>query len=138
MSSWLSKHTGKIPPSRRPVVGGHSKKWGVLLQQRQHVPKVPERTETATDMATFGITIDGIKLERDTAESFRNEGVWCYEAITPGLARRQSAGARFEWLGTDCNNAYVQSTGAYHYRGPLSANIVETSTTLGISVGRWR
>ena len=51
--------------------------------QSWHVPKVPERTDTATDMETFGITLDGIKLERDTAESFRNEGVWCYEAINP-------------------------------------------------------
>ena len=85
--------------------------------QTWRVPKVPERTDTATDMATFGITLDGIKLERDTAESFRNEGVWRYEAITPGIARRQSAGARFEWLGTDCNNAHVQPTGAYHYHG---------------------
>ena len=85
--------------------------------QTWRVPDVPERTDTATDMATFGITLDGIKLERDTAESFRNEGVWRYEAITPGLARRQSAGARFEWLGTDCNNAHVQPTGAYHYHG---------------------
>ena len=51
--------------------------------QTLHVPKVPERTDTATDIATFGITLDGIKLERDTAESFRNEGVWRYEAITP-------------------------------------------------------
>ena len=48
-----------------------------------HIPKAPERTNTATEMAMFGITLDGIKLERDTAESFRNEGVWRYEAITP-------------------------------------------------------
>ena len=51
--------------------------------QTWHVPKVPERTDTATEIATFGITLDGIKLERDTAESFRNEGAWRYEAITP-------------------------------------------------------
>ena len=51
--------------------------------QTWHMPKVPERTDTATEIATFGIPLDGIKLERDTAESFRNEGVWRYEAITP-------------------------------------------------------
>ncbi|MCY4543670.1 MAG: hypothetical protein OXD39_00415, partial [Gemmatimonadetes bacterium] len=54
--------------------------------QTWNVPKVPERTDTVTEMATFGVTLEGIKLERDTAESFRNEGVWRYEAITPGLA----------------------------------------------------
>ena len=51
--------------------------------QTWHIPKAPERTNTATEMAMFGITLDGIKLERDTAESFRNEGVWRYKAITP-------------------------------------------------------
>ena len=30
---------------------------------------------------------------------------------------RQTDGARFTWLGTDCNNAHVQPTGAYHYHG---------------------
>ena len=85
--------------------------------QTWNVPKVPEQTDSATEMATFGITLDGIKLERDTAESFQNEGVWRYEAITPGLAQRQTDGARFQWLGTDCNNAHVQPTGVYHYHG---------------------
>ena len=85
--------------------------------QTWNVPNVPERTGTVTEMATFGVTLDGIKLERDTAESFRNEGEWRYEAITAGLARRQTDGARFTWLGTDCNNAHVQPTGAYHYHG---------------------
>lgn len=85
--------------------------------QTWNVPNVPERTGTLTEMATFGVTLDGIKLERDTAESFRNEGEWRYEAITAGLARRQTDGARFTWLGTDCNNAHVQPTGAYHYHG---------------------
>lgn len=62
--------------------------------QTWNVPNVPERTGTLTEMATFGVTLDGIKLERDTAESFRNEGEWRYEAITAGLARRQTDGAR--------------------------------------------
>lgn len=83
--------------------------------QTWNVPKVPERTDTVTEMATFGVTLDGIKLERDTAESFRDECEWRYEAITAGLARRQTDGACFTWLCTDCNNAHVQPTGAYHY-----------------------
>ena len=85
--------------------------------QTWEIPREPERTDVLTEMATFGITLEGIKLERDTAESFRNEGVWRYEAITPGLAQRRTDGARFQWLGTDCNNAHVQPTGAYHYHG---------------------
>lgn len=81
------------------------------------IPLAPTLTETATEMTEFGVTLDGVKLERDTAESYQNAGEWRYEAITPGLARGATAGAEFSWLGTDCNNAHVQPTGAYHYHG---------------------
>ena len=97
----------------RPQGHGHThgeQRTGSLPVHRS--ARFPERTDLATEMATFGIT-----LERDTAESFCNEGVWRYEAITPSLARRQSAGERFEWLGTNCSNLHVQPTGAYHYPG---------------------
>ena len=49
------------------------------------------------------------------AKSFRNGGLWKYEAITLGLAQRRTDGARFEWLGTDRNNAHVQIIGSYYY-----------------------
>lgn len=81
------------------------------------VPLAPVLTEIATEMAEFGVTLDGVKLERDTAESYQNAGQWRYEAITPGLALGATAAAEFSWLGTDCNNAHVQPTGAYHYHG---------------------
>ena len=81
------------------------------------IPRTPALTEEPTPMAEFGITLDGVKLERDTAESYRNEGQWRYEAVTPGLALGSTADAEFRWLGTDCNNAHVQPTGAYHYHG---------------------
>ncbi len=87
------------------------------VTQTWRIPRYPVKTDTPTEMATFGITLDGIKLERDTAESYLNERRWSYEALTPGLARRLSGNARFEWLGTDCNNAHVQPTGIYHYHG---------------------
>ena len=38
-------------------------------------------------MATFGVTLGGIKVERDTAKSYPNERVWNYEAITPNDRR---------------------------------------------------
>ena len=65
-------------------------------------------------MATFGITLDGIKLERDTAESYLNERRWSYEALTPGLAQsieRQCAVLN-GWV-TDCNNAHVSTNGCF-------------------------
>lgn len=85
-----------------------------------HVTTSPERSSTATDMTEFGVTIDGVKLERDTAELYNNQAGWTYEAITPGLA----AGTfEWEWLGTDCNNAHVQPNGQYHYHGLMEGVI---------------
>ena len=102
--------TGQFPNRGNPNMI-----WSVA--QTWRIPRYPEKTDTPTDMAVFGITLEGIKLERDTAESYRNQRQWNYEALTPGLARRLSGNARFEWLGTDCNNAHVQPTGMYHYHG---------------------
>ena len=91
------------------------------------VPKNPAKTDTATEMAEFGITLSGIKLDRDTAESYQNARMrpWNYEALTPGIARRQSEDAPFDWLGSDCNNAHVQPGGHYHYHGPPRAYLRE-------------
>ncbi len=102
--------TGQFPNRGNPNMI-----WSVT--QTWRIPRNPEKTDTPTEMAVFGITLEGIKLERDTAESYRNQGRWNYEALTPGIARRLSGDARFEWLGTDCNNAHVQPTGVYHYHG---------------------
>ena len=98
-----------------PNRGNPNMIWSV--PQIWRIPRNPEKTDTPTEMAVFGITLEGIKLERDTAESYRNQRQWNYEALTPGMARRLSGNARFEWLGTDCNNAHVQPTGIYHYHG---------------------
>lgn len=81
------------------------------------VPLVPTLTDAPTEMMEFGITLDGIRMERDTGESYQNAGVWRYEAVTPGLAREATDGAERSWLGTDCNNAHVQPSGSYHYHG---------------------
>ena len=102
--------TGQFPNRGNPNMI-----WPVT--QIWRIPRNPEKTDTPTEMAVFGITLEGIKLERDTAESYRNQRQWNYEALTPGIARRLSGNARFEWLGTDCNNAHVQPTGVYHYHG---------------------
>ena len=101
------------------------------VTQTWRIPRYPEKTNTPTAMATFGITLDGIKLERDTAESYRNQRQWNYEALTPGMARRLSGNARFEWLGTDCNNAHVQPTGVYHYHGVPHGLVNELASEAG-------
>ena len=118
-SNGIPRHaTGQYPNSGNPnTIGVHA--------EVRRVPKSPVKTDTASEMAEFGITLDGIKLDRDTAESYRNERQWNYEALTPGMARRLSGDARFEWLGSDCNNAHVQPGGSYHYHGPPRALLRE-------------
>ena len=77
-------HTNGIPAhatGRFPNQGNSHTSHTVF--QTWHFPKVPEQTDTGTETAKLGMTLDGVKLERDTAESFRNEGVWRYEAIIP-------------------------------------------------------
>ncbi len=110
-SNGIPEHsTGSFPNS------GNPNSIGTVFSSR-YVTLEPEHTGSTTSMAEFGVTLDGVKLERDTAESYNNAGIWRYEAITAGLAAGTSAGAAFTWLGTDCNNAHVQPTGAYHYHG---------------------
>ena len=73
--------TGQFPNRGNPNMI-----WPVT--QTWRIPRNPEKTDTPTEMAVFGITLEGIKLERDTAESYRNQRQWNYEALTPGIARR--------------------------------------------------
>lgn len=95
------------------------------------IPGSPEKTTTATQMQEFGVFLNGIKLERDTAERYSGSGGgnWSYEAITPGLEQGNSKGDDTQpsvsenWLGSDCNNSHVQPTGQYHAHGLPEAYI---------------
>lgn len=95
------------------------------------IPLNPTKTNTATDTRIFGVATSGAFFERETAECFNNEQSceWRYEAITPGVASNAGgtnwAGSRFNWIGTDCNNAHVQPTGNYHYHGLPEALVNE-------------
>lgn len=91
----------------------------------------PALAAAVTQMQEFGVSREGIKLERDTAESYLNQHAWSYEAVTPGLAEQSTAGAEWTWLGTDCNNAHVQPTGSYHYHGLMEGLINERGETNG-------
>lgn len=88
-----------------------------------NVPLDPEKTDVATDPRIFGVTVDGLLMERETAECYNNEQScdWRYEALTVGVATNAGntnwVGAQSEWIGTDCNNAHVQPTGNYHLHG---------------------
>lgn len=78
----------------------------------------PQKTDTATEMAQFGVSVDGVAFEREPGATFRGEGVWTYEALTPALAERTTSQAQFEWFGTDCNNGFILSSDErYRYVG---------------------
>ena len=110
-SNGIANHaTGTFPNQGNPNT----------IQQVSHsrdIPTNPVKTNQVTDMVDFGVTLDGVKLERDTAEFYSSARQWNYEALTPAMAQRLTASSAFDWLGSDCNNAHVQPTGAYHYHG---------------------
>jgi len=112
-SNGIARHkTGTFPNRGNP---------NRITEQRHRytVTNTPQKRGYATDTRIFGITLDGIPLERDTAESWRNEREWRYEAITPAIADGTASWVTGDWLGTDCNNAHVQPTGNYHYHGMM-------------------
>lgn len=108
--------TGTFPNNRNPNTI-------FAISADYDVTNSPVKTNTASDMNEFGITIDGVKLERDTAERYMNNNAWSYEAITPALAEGTTPTSEWSWLGTDCNNAHVQPTGSYHYHGMMESLI---------------
>jgi hypothetical protein len=54
--------------------------------------------------AWFGVALNGVPFEPGTAEFWKGERRWNYEALGGSIN-----------LGMDQNNAHVQPTGAYHY-----------------------
>jgi len=54
----------------------------------------------------FGVALNGVPFDPGTAELWRNDPAWRYEAITSPLD-----------LGLDRHHAHVQPSGAYHYHG---------------------
>ncbi|HBR96767.1 MAG TPA: hypothetical protein DD979_05250 [Gammaproteobacteria bacterium] len=111
-----SHATGTFPNNGNPNA--------ITVQSIVHeIPTNPEKLTTTTNMRDNGITLDGIKLARDTAESYQNANQWHYEAITPGIA---AGNYEWSWLGTDCNNAHVQPGGEYHYHGLMEAALNQT------------
>jgi len=89
----------------------------------------PQRNAYPAEARIFGVTLEGIPLERDTAESWRNQREWRYEAITPAIADGTDHHITGDWLGTDCNNAHVQPTGKYHYHGLMEGLLNEIRAT---------
>ena len=74
------------------------------------VPLKPTPATRRSRGELFGIALNGVVFDPGTAERWRGDNRWRYEALT-GLMGSQGA------LGADDSLAHVQPNGAYHYHG---------------------
>ena len=84
-------------------------------EHRFTMPVEPKVNEKPTEMSlgmSFGVAINGIPMDPNTAEFWRRNRDWNYDAKSGKIN-----------LGLDQNNAHVQPTGAYHYHGVPTALI---------------
>lgn len=81
-----------------------------IAQQRYHfrVPLHPQANAQATpaERMPFGVAVNGVPFDPGTAEYWRNDPRWRYDALSGKIN-----------LGVDASLAHVQPNGAYHYHG---------------------
>ncbi|PIR19847.1 MAG: hypothetical protein COV45_09350 [Deltaproteobacteria bacterium CG11_big_fil_rev_8_21_14_0_20_47_16] len=72
------------------------------------VPLHPQKAAHTTPLnhADFGVALNGVPFDPESAEFWNGNRDWNEEAMSPDVN-----------LGLDSNNAHVQPTGAYHYHG---------------------
>ena len=93
--------TGRFPNRNNP---------NTISRQRYRfrVPLNPQKAANPVPLRGYlsGVALNGIPFDPGTAETWRNNPDWRYEALSGGVD-----------LGLDNNNAHVQPNGAYHYHG---------------------
>jgi hypothetical protein len=99
-SNGIPNHaTGRFPNRGNP---------NSIQEQRYtfRVPLQPKVADRLTDAhrQPFGVALNGVPFDPGTAEFWRSNPNWRYEALS-GIIN----------LGLDNNNAHVQPNGAYHY-----------------------
>lgn len=72
------------------------------------LPLHPEPAQRPIDAGgmPFGVALNGVPFDPGTAELWRNDPNWRYDALSGKIN-----------LGLDSSNAHVQPNGAYHYHG---------------------
>lgn len=91
--------TGKFPNRNNPnTISVQSYKF--------EMPLKPAKLQRPVDARgiIFGVALNGVVFDPGTAETWKGDMRWSYEALTSDLN-----------LGLDENHAHVQPTGAYHY-----------------------
>lgn len=85
------------------------------------MPLEPSKAREPIDAGgmPFGIATSGVVFDPGTAETWRGDPAWRYEAITGGIN-----------LGLDAHHAHVQPTGAYHYHGMPTGLVKELKDKL--------
>ncbi|MEX0775370.1 MAG: YHYH protein [Phycisphaeraceae bacterium] len=81
------------------------------ISKQEHSFRVPLKPKTGNKPtpirhALFGVAVNGVVFDPGTAEFWRNDRQWNYEALSGKIN-----------LGLDDHHAHVQPTGAYHYHG---------------------
>lgn len=99
----IPDHTpGDFPNRGNPnTISEQTYSWRVPLH-----PKVNDGPPSFAGGMPFGVALNGVPFDPGTAELWRNDPDWRYEALTGPLN-----------LGIDQHHAHVQPTGAYHYHG---------------------
>jgi hypothetical protein len=94
--------TGQFPNRGNPnVISPQQYRFRVPLH-----PTIADEPVFAGGMP-FGVALNGVPFDPGTAELWRGNPEWRYEALGGNID-----------LGLDASNAHVQPNGAYHYHGP--------------------
>ncbi|MCB1224588.1 MAG: YHYH protein [Verrucomicrobiales bacterium] len=112
-SNGLPDHApGQFPNAHNPnALSEQDYTFQMTLQ-----PRVADHL-TPADHAWFGVALNGVPFEPGTAEFWRGDRAWNYEAMSGQID-----------LGIDAHNAHVQPNGAYHYHGlPLGLGSTSSS-----------
>jgi hypothetical protein len=78
------------------------------IQYRFRIPLNPKPLDEVRDAggALFGVALNGIPFDPGTAELWKGDPAWRYDAMSGKIN-----------LGLDQSNAHVQPNGVYHYHG---------------------
>ena len=97
-----SHKVGQFPNRRNPhTMTAQNYRYRLPME-----PVMKDKIQKDPRRVTFGIALNGVPFDPSTAEFYRGQSQWNYEALTGKLN-----------LGEDMNHAHVQPSGAYHYHG---------------------
>jgi len=98
-----------IPSTHGAFPNAHNPSTISAQEYNFQMPLYPQIARSVTQLQgfeDFGVGLNGIPFDPGTAEFWKGDRQWRYEALSGKIN-----------LGMDQNNAHVQPSGAYHYHG---------------------